>query len=123
MSQVMPVFVFGRRRQIETETGLTLAGILIVDLPKRKKPKRRDQRMIANIVEGITAEVKSGLPDDAILYGWADGVRPPNADEIIGNDELMWGLAKTRITIEVRISPHDGLICLGPTDLRQKFAH
>jgi hypothetical protein len=39
MSQVMPVFVFGRRRQIETETGLTLAGILI-DQPPLSGPDR-----------------------------------------------------------------------------------
>ena len=119
MSQVMPAFVFARKRQIEIETGLTLAGLLVVDLPKGKKLKQRDEQLIVKISNMLTAERKSGLPDDAIIYGWHGGVRPPNADEIIHNDELMSAWAKTRITIEVRIDPHaDGRFRFGPTDLR-----
>jgi hypothetical protein len=67
MSHVMPAFVFARKREIEVETGLTLAGFLIVDLPKGKKPKGRDRRMIAEVIEALTTAVKSGrMPDDAI---------------------------------------------------------
>jgi hypothetical protein len=106
MTQVMPAFAFGRRRQIEIETGLTLAGRLVVDLPKGKKLKQRDQRMISEILNMLNAERMSGrMSDDAIIYGWRDGVRPPNADEILGNDELMSAWAKTRVTIEVRVDP------------------
>ena len=35
--RVMPLFAFFRRRDIEQELGLTLAGNLIVDIPKSRK--------------------------------------------------------------------------------------
>ena len=125
MSHVMPTFVFARKREIEIETGLTLAGFLIVDLPKGKKPKGRDRRMIAEVIEALTTAVKSGrMPDDAITYGWHGGGRPPNADEILGDDKLMSEWARTKMSIEVRVSPHhDDRIRIGPTDLRRMFSH
>jgi hypothetical protein len=124
MTQVMPAFVFARKRQIEIETGLTLAGLLVVDLPKGKELEQRDQLLIAKILNMLSAEVKSGrMPDDAVIYGWSGGVRPPNADEILHDDDLMAAWAKTRVTIEVRSDPHnDGYIRFGPTDLRQMFS-
>jgi len=48
----MPVFAFLRRRDVELETGLILAGQLIVDIPKHAKMKKRHQRLIAAIVRG-----------------------------------------------------------------------
>jgi hypothetical protein len=115
--QVMPVFIFERKRQIEIETGLTLAGLLVVDLPKGKKLKHRDLRMIGEILNMLSAERVSGrMPDDAVIYGWSGGVRPSNADEILRNDELMCAWVKTKITIEFGGSQDDGFL-FGP-DLR-----
>jgi hypothetical protein len=38
----MPVFVFQRRHHVELEAGFTLAGQLVVDIPK--EPSRRSGR-------------------------------------------------------------------------------
>jgi hypothetical protein len=119
---VMPVFVFGRRRDIEIETGLILAGSLIVDIPKgTKKPKRRHQRMIGDILQQLIDSARSGrMPDDAMVYGWPGGIRPPNADEIVDNDKLMAAWAKERVSIAVRIDPrNDGLVRLDSDVMRQ----
>jgi hypothetical protein len=103
----MPVFVFGRRSDIERETGLILAGQLIVDIPKTKKPKRRQQRMIVEIVERLSAAARSGqMPADAMVYGWPGGCRPANAVDV-HNNALMAAWAKDRITIAVRIDPRN----------------
>jgi hypothetical protein len=100
----MPVFVFGRRRDIELKTGLILAGQLIVDIPKHTKPKKRDRQMIVAIVQKLTATARAGeMRDDEIVYGWPNGRCPDNADEIMNNDALMASWAKTRIVIAVRV--------------------
>lgn len=70
-------FMFGRRRDIELETGLLLAGMLVVDLPKDAKLKRRHRRMIGEIVQRLSAAARSGQMQDAtIVFGWRDGRRP-----------------------------------------------
>jgi hypothetical protein len=117
----MPVFVFKRRRDIEHEAGLILAGHLIVDVPKsRKKPKQREQQMIVEIVQRLTAQAQSGqMPDDAIVYGWPGGCRPANAVDV-DNDALMASWAKERLVIGVRVDPrNDGYVRLDSDILRQ----
>jgi hypothetical protein len=77
-----PLFVFVRRRAIEMETGLALAGILIVDIPKRRMGHREEQ-MIQKITDGLYAMVRSGrMGDDAVINGWAGGVKPANAVDV-----------------------------------------
>jgi hypothetical protein len=123
MNQIMPLFVFFRRREVEIEIGYTLAGLLIVDLPQGKKPKLRDERMITEIIQRICAQSKH-LPDDAEIYGWPSVPKPPNADEITDNDELMSAWAETRLKIEVRVGAgEDDCIRIGSTDLRRLFPH
>jgi hypothetical protein len=45
---IMPVFVFARRSDIEIEAELILAGQLVVDIPKRAgaKMKRQHEEMV-----------------------------------------------------------------------------
>ena len=58
--RVMPAFVFFRRRDIERELGLILAGNLIVDIPKdRKSPLPHEQQMIAEMVRELTDAARS----------------------------------------------------------------
>jgi hypothetical protein len=119
--RVMPVFAFFRRRDIELEVGLILAGKLVVDIPKTTKPKRRHQRMIAEIVQRLTEGARSHqMPDDAIVYGWPNNSRPPDADATVDDDALMTNWAKSRIVIEVRVDPHnDGMVRIDSDTLRQ----
>jgi hypothetical protein len=92
---IMPFFVFARRRDIEREMGLVLAGRLFVDISNRKKPKRWQQRSIANIVQGLTKEARSGqMPDGAVVYGWAGGCKPTNAVDV-HDDAVMAAWAKS----------------------------
>jgi hypothetical protein len=109
-SSIMPVFVFIRRRDIERETGLILAGTLIVDIPSsRKKLKRREQQMIVEIGQRLIEMAQSGqMPDNAIAYSWPGGCKPANAVDV-HNDALMEAWAKDRIVGEVRIDPRDDI--------------
>ena len=87
---VMPVFVFQRQRDIEVETGLILAGNLIVDIPRDREPSQQEQLMVTHIVKLLTEEAGAGkLSDDAVVYGWPDGRRPADADATVDNDDLM----------------------------------
>jgi len=118
--RVMPVFAFLRRRDIELEVGLILARKLVVDIPKTTRPKRRHQRLIAEIVERLTEGARTmQMPDDAVVYGWPGNQRPANAADV-DNDELMANWAKTRIVIEVRVDPrNDGVVRIDSDALRQ----
>jgi hypothetical protein len=106
---VMPVFCFGRRSDIERETGLLLAGNLVVDIPKgMEKPTRKQQYMIAEIIQRLTAEARAGrMPADAVLYGWDGGRKPDNA----ADDAAIERWAETRAKVAVRIDPrNDGQV-------------
>jgi hypothetical protein len=107
----MPIFVFARRRDIEHETGLILAGQLVVDIPKSKKPKRREQQMVAEIIQRLTADARSGqMPDDAFVCGWHGGRRPEDAVDV-HDDVVMASWARDRLVIAVRIDPrNDGQV-------------
>jgi hypothetical protein len=103
---VMPHFCFARRRDIELEGGFTLAGQLIVDLPKNYH--LRMDKETSSIVQKLVAMAKSGeLPDDAVIFGWRAGRKPPNAVDV-NDDALMEAWAKDKLTIAVRIDPRPG---------------
>jgi hypothetical protein len=100
----MPAFAFARRRDIEIETGMILAGNLIVDIPKGTKPKRKHQHRIGAIISTLVAEVHAGrMPDNAVMYGWSGGRKPDNAADAAAIDR--W--AETRTCIAVRVDPRD----------------
>jgi hypothetical protein len=117
---VYPMFVFSRQHDIELETGLLLAGWLLVDLPRKKKPKRRHQQMIVEIVRLLTDAASSGqMPTDALVYGWHGGHKPANAVDT-DDDARMAAWAKDRISMSVRIDPrNDGLMRIDSDMLRQ----
>jgi hypothetical protein len=106
---ITPAFMFGRRRDIELETGPILAGMLVVDLPKDAKLKRQHRRMIGEIVQRLTAAARAGqMPEDVVeVFGWRDGRRPDNADDFVNSDEAKGNWAKTRLTIAVRVDPRN----------------
>ena len=119
----MPAFVFARRRDIELESGFVLAGRLFLDEPKPigQDTPDRVKRMTADIIQQLTAMARSGrMPDYAVTYGWPGGRRPPNADDIRGNDALLAAWARDRLTIEVRVDPrNDGVVRVDSDTMRQ----
>ena len=52
-NKVFPLFAFQRRRHVELEANLLLAGQLIVDIPRALKEKRRHRRMVEDIVQTL----------------------------------------------------------------------
>ena len=102
---VMPAFVFERRSDIELETGLILAGDLVIDMPKHVQLEERHQRLIMENIVGLLIKMtKSGeIPDNGIAFGWHDGRRPANADEITDNRELISKWAEPMLKIALRI--------------------
>src|SRR5262245_443132 len=94
-----PAFMFGRRRDIELETGLILAGQLVVDLPKGQKLRRGHERWILEIILRLTAAASSGQMPTAnvITFGWRDNRRPPNADEFVNSNEARTKWMATRL--------------------------
>jgi hypothetical protein len=121
---IMPVFVFERRRDVELEAGYILAGDLVVNIPKPKPSDEipaQAQRMTAAIIQKLIGMFESGrIPDDAILYGWPASGRPPNADQIISDDELIAAWASDRLIIGVRVAAqNDGYLRVDSDMLRQ----
>jgi len=55
-----PTFIFARRRDIEIEAGLALAGNLVVDIPKGRRMERREQQFVQEIIDRLYAGVRSG---------------------------------------------------------------
>ena len=98
-------FVFERHHDIELE-GYALAGVLIIDFPKSKRRvPDRAQRIATPIIQQLIMMVRAGqLPHDAIVYGWKNGIKPPNADDITENDVVMEAWAEKRVCIGVRAS-------------------
>jgi hypothetical protein len=108
-----PVFVFTRQRDIELETGLTLAGHLIVDIPLTEADENNDAQriLVEEVVQRLIADAESGrMPDDAFLIGWpGGGGRPANAVDT--DDALMKAWAETRMRIGLRVDPrNDGIL-------------
>jgi len=104
-TSIMPAFVFVRRRDVELEGGYILAGQLIVDIPKTKKLKKRDEQEIHRIIERLTADVPRMPPDEAaVVFGWRGGVRPPSAVDTT-NDKIMGAWAQRSLTIGLRVDP------------------
>jgi len=115
-------FVFARRRDIEVEAGLILAGDLIVDIPKTEKPKRRHRQMVGDIISMLTADAQSGrMPDHAMIWGWPGGTPPANSDEIRNNDVLMASWAKARTRIVVRVNPRNDGMMRVDSDMRRQM--
>jgi hypothetical protein len=99
---VFPLFAFERDHALELETGLTLAGILIVDTPKGKGPKKKDTD---RIIWALTDMVNAGtMPLDARIYCWPEppgDVPPANAVDT-DDHEAMWAWADRSFVIAVR---------------------
>jgi hypothetical protein len=114
----MPLFVFQRRRHAEIEGGFTLAGQLVIDLPKQ--PNREGQQIVAHIIRLLTDEAKSGrMPHDGLVVAWRGGRKPPNAADVY-DDALMSAWVKDRLVVAVRIDPRDdGRIRFDSDVLRQ----
>jgi hypothetical protein len=90
---VMPIFVFERRREIEVEEDLVLAGELFVDF---------DRQSLGATIERLLARVRRGtLPEDGFVIGWRGKSRPVSAVDDQAIDA--WLAQMTRLTL--RINP------------------
>lgn len=78
---VFPVFVFERRREVESPDRI-LAGRLSLNIFGRRRPSHRQRLELAEIIHGLTEDAKAGrLPD--IVVGWPGvGLKPLNAVDV-----------------------------------------
>src|SRR6516162_6331678 len=117
-----PAFMFGRLRHIEIEAGLILAGTLVVDLPKDREPKRKQKRMVNEIIWRLTAAVRAGqMSEHDEVFGWPGGRRPDNADAFVKSEEAKASWAKNHLTIAVRVDPHDDGMFRIDSNLRKQL--
>jgi hypothetical protein len=99
----IPDFFFQRRRDIELEEGFTLAGTLMIDIPKCAigKLKARDRRMIGYTVGQILKVVEDGeMPDDVDMISPNDQDRP-------SSPEALAAWTRDRVIIEVEVDGDD----------------
>src|SRR5271169_4802999 len=108
---IFPMFVFDRRSHVEREVGYILAGQLIVDIPDAKTLKRRHQRLVEEIIDQLIADAQSGrMAEDALVFGWHGGARPPNAVDVT-NDTIITAWVKRSMVIDVRVGPRRTAFC------------
>jgi hypothetical protein len=115
-----PAFMFGRLRHIEIEAGLILAGTLVVDLPKDREPKRKQKRMVNDIVQQLIMAARAGQLGDE-TFGWRDGRRPDNADAFVKSEEAKASWANTHLNIAVRVDPRDDGMLRIDSNLRKQM--
>ena len=109
---VMPAFVFERRRDIELETGLILAGDLLLYIPAGVDSDEHYQQTSPGIVQLLLERAKSKqMPDNGPVGAWHQGECPENATEILNNDKLMSVWAQRSMRIKLRVDPRkDGFM-------------
>jgi hypothetical protein len=73
--------------------------------PDRRDDRGRRRRMVAEIVQQLTAGAQSGrMPVDALVFGWHGGVKPPNAVDT-NDDAILSAWANRSMIIAVRVDP------------------
>jgi hypothetical protein len=100
---VFPVFVFTRRRVIETPDRI-LAGLLHLNNFGQPRLSHRARRELAEIIHGLTADAQAGrLPLDGVVIGWpGDGRKPMDAADVF--DPLAMSSWNARaFTVAVRV--------------------
>ena len=105
--KVMPDYVFGRRRDIELQSGsqLVLAGFLVTKFPKSKILGENDRQRIGTVVDRLMSELLAGkVTEDATISMWESGVRPANAVDLPIPYEVMERWMADRTIIAVRVA-------------------
>jgi hypothetical protein len=100
---VYPVYVFTRRREIETPDRI-LAGRLSLNNFAQRRLSHRARRELTEIIHGLTEDVQAGhMPDDALVVGWpGDGRKPANAADV-ADTAAMSSWTERAFTIFVRV--------------------
>lgn len=119
----LPDFIFGRRRDIEEEVGLVLAGTLVTDIPKGSRPRKRDQRLIQLVISQLVRAVQSD-PSIVETGMWRRGTKPPEGLAPPFDDHLMEERCKRCICVTVRVDGGpDEVVKLDSDLLRQMFGN
>jgi hypothetical protein len=95
-----PFFVFVRTPNIETETGIELAGRLFIDMPAKKFKKKAGEETADHILKKHRSDT---MDPHAVVYGWTHG-KPYCGDEITDNDELMRDWAAKCVMALIRVN-------------------
>jgi hypothetical protein len=100
----MPDYVFGRRRDIELQSGMTLVGFVVTRFPKSKVLSEEDRKRVGVVVERMVMELRAGrMTEDATISMWEGGVRPADGIEVPIPYEVMerWMAGQSIFAIRV----------------------
>jgi hypothetical protein len=100
----LPDFIFGRRRDIEQAYGFVLAGVLVTDIPKGRKPSEDDSGLISLITRSLVDEARLD-PNLQEVGVWRGGVKPADGLSPPFPDALMQARMQRCNVIEVRVDP------------------
>jgi hypothetical protein len=114
----MPLFLFHRQRDIEQEANFLLAGILIVDILKKKAHKPRNQQQVSALMQALVDMARAGTLPDGMSAGWPEGQKPANSKAIIEDEELLKAWSKDLFCAVVRVED-TGTLRLDGDVLRQ----
>jgi hypothetical protein len=116
-----PLWVFQRRRDIELEVDLVLAGQLVFDARDDQKLSARARRQVGQIIRTLTILVRLGqLPDFAVVAGWRDK-RPADANKLLDDDAALGNWCQDRYDIAVRVAPRGRSHTRLDSDLRRQM--
>ena len=103
MTERLPDLLFLRRRDIEAECGLELAGHLLTDLPKSSRPSGRDRELIKRIIKELRELLQDtpGVAEVAIWRTEGDGIRLNAPYDLV----LLTGRFRGRLHIAITVFP------------------
>jgi len=101
----MPDYVFGRRRDIELQSGLMLVGFVVTKFPKSRTPSDEDRKRVSVVVERMVMELRAGrMTEDATISMWEGGVRPANGIEVPIPYEVMERWMASQAIFAIRVA-------------------
>jgi hypothetical protein len=98
----LPDFFFGRDKAAEEANGFTLAGKLVTDIPRHKKPSERE---IAEIIRILMDKVRRD-PDLQEIGLWRSGAKPAGRIVPPFPDAPMIARAERCNVLGVRVDPN-----------------
>jgi hypothetical protein len=113
----LPDFIFCRRPEIELECGHELAGMLITDIGKGSQMRKRDYRLIQQIIREMRNGIKDA-PDFDVVGIWRSRTRPEDGLSPPFDENLLEERSRRCICVLITSGPQIRL----PRDLLRQIS-
>jgi hypothetical protein len=113
----LPDFIFVRDKAVEEAGDFILAGKLLTDLDRHKRPSESESAELAEVIQRLTCDVQHGDPDLEEAGIWRNGVKPPDGLAPPFPHDLVRARLKRCAVVGVRVDRNalDGFIRLDAT--------